>query len=260
MGIKSYKEITSLQTFVQEQLKLYILESNLKYGSLLPTEKKLSEKLGVSRTAIREALKVLETLGIIETKHGVGSFVRDFNYEAILKNLPYNLKLDIGKFSEVFEVRFCLECWFIAKDIEKYTVMDISELKEVLNKMEEKIIENVEEKELVDIHSNFHTLLYRNSKNELLIDLIRIFSTIQKNLVVLHRYTTKNRLNFIKLHRTIIEAIEAKDPFMAQKKLRLHFAETIKWIQDNTKEMKKVDIGNGFWFKKIKHNSNDLVS
>jgi len=76
MEIQTYKKVINLQSFVQEQLKLYIVESNLKCGDLLPTEKELSIKLGVSRTAIRESLKVLETLGIIETKHGVGRFVK----------------------------------------------------------------------------------------------------------------------------------------------------------------------------------------
>ncbi len=260
MEIKSYKNVTSLQSFVQEQLKLYIIESNLKYGDLLPTEQELSRKLGVSRTAIREALKVLETLGVIETKHGVGRFVRDFNYEAILKNLPYNLKLDIDKFKEIFEVRFCLECWFIAKDINKYSTTDINELKKVLNDMEEQIRNNVEEKDLVDIHSTFHTLLFKRAQNDLLIDLIRIFSTIQRNLAILHRYKTKDRFNFVKLHHMIIKAIEAKDSYLAQKMLREHFAEAIKWIQDNTKEGRDVDIGDGFWFKKLEHKTGDKVS
>jgi len=250
MEIQSYKEVKSLQSFVQEQLKLYIIESNLKYGDLLPTEKELSRKLGVSRTAIREALKVIETLGIIETKHGVGRFVRNFNYEAILKNLPYNLKLDINAFRDIFEVRLCLESWFIAKDINKYTSSDINELKELLDNMEEQIRSNVEEEHLVSMHSTFHTLLYKNSQNKLLIDLIRMFSTIQRNLVLKHRYKTKDRLQFVKLHLMIIKAIEAKDSYLAQKMLREHFAEAIKWIRDNTKNGSGLDIGNGFWFKK----------
>ncbi|GAH35252.1 unnamed protein product [marine sediment metagenome] len=62
--------------------------------------------MGISRTAIREALKRLETLGIIEVRPGVGRFVREFNFEAILKGLPYNLEMDIKNFREVLEVRF----------------------------------------------------------------------------------------------------------------------------------------------------------
>lgn len=247
MEIKSFKQLKSLQDFVQEQLKLYIIESNLKEGDLLPTEKELSQRLGVSRTAIREALKVLETLGLIETRHGVGRFVSNFNYDAILKGLPYGLKLDINKFREILEVRYCLECWFIARDIDKYESSNIKELTEILDNIETQIRNNIEEKKLIDLHTNFHTLLYKRSQNNLLIDLIKIFSTIQRNLVILHRYKTKDRLDFVHLHRLIVKAIEAKDSNLAQRRLREHFSEAMKWISDNLKGKFDLDIYNGFW-------------
>jgi len=247
MEIKSFKQLKSLPDFVQEQLKLYIIESNLKEGDLLPPEKELSQKLGVSRTAVREALKVLETLGLIETRHGVGRFVSNFNYGAILKGLPYSLKLDINTFREIFEVRYCLECWFMAKDINKYKSSDIKELTEVLDNIEVQIRNEVEEKDLIDLHTTFHTLLYKRSQNNLLIDLIKIFSTIQRNLVILHRYETKDRLDFVHLHRMIVKAIEAGDSNLAQRRLREHFSEAMKWISDNLKGKFDLDIYDGFW-------------
>ncbi|MBD3308068.1 GntR family transcriptional regulator, partial [candidate division KSB3 bacterium] len=104
MELRSLKS-QDLQHVVQEQLKSYILHSGLKSGDLLPTEKNLAEKFGISRTAIREALRGLETLGIIEVRHGVGRFLREFNFEAILNNLPYSLEVDIKNFREVLEIR-----------------------------------------------------------------------------------------------------------------------------------------------------------
>lgn len=66
----------NLQQLVQKEIKRYIINSDLKSGSSIPTEKVFAEKLGISRTAIREGLKSLETLGIIEVKHGIGRFIR----------------------------------------------------------------------------------------------------------------------------------------------------------------------------------------
>ena len=63
-----------LQELIQEQLELYIIKNGIKSGDPFPTESELAIKLGISRTAIREALKTLETLGIIEVKSGVGRF------------------------------------------------------------------------------------------------------------------------------------------------------------------------------------------
>jgi len=192
MGLEKLRT-KNLQELIQEQLKLYIIENNIKTGGHFPTEHELAKKLGISRTAIREALKRLETLGIIEVRPGVGRFVRKFNFEAILEGLPYNLEMDIKNFREVLEVRICLESWFIAKDINKFTKKNITELKEILKRMEFQVINNFEEKELVEIHSQFHRALYKNSDNSLLINLIKIFSTIQRNLTLMHRYKTKDR-------------------------------------------------------------------
>jgi len=226
----------NLQGLIQKQLELYIIENGMKNGDLFPTEHELAEKLGISRTAIREALKKLETLGIIEVRPGVGRFIREFNFEAILKSLPYNLEMDIKNFQEVLEVRFCLESWFIAKDINKFTEENIAECKEILKKLEFQVINNFEEKESVETHAQFHCTLYKNSDNFLLINLIKIFSTIQRNLVLLHRYKTKDRNLFIRQHKLLLEAIEKKDSRLAQKRLEEHFAEAIAWVESHKGE------------------------
>lgn len=230
MGLENLRT-KNLQELIQEQLKLYIIENNIKTGDHFPTEYELAKKLGISRTAIREALKRLETLGIIEVRPGVGRFVRKFNFEAILEGLPYNLEMDIKNFREVLEVRICLESWFIAKDINKFTKKKITELKEILKRMEFQVINNFEEKELVETHSQFHCALYKNSGNSLLINLIKTFSTIQRNLTLIHRYKTKDRNLFIQQHQLLLEAIEKKDPNLAQKRLEEHFAEARAWVE-----------------------------
>ena len=244
MELKNLKP-RDLQQLIQEQLKLYIIENNMKSGDPFPTEYELAEKLGISRTAIREALKKFETLGIIEVRPGVGRFVREFNFEAILEGLPYNLEMDIKNFQEVLEVRFCLESWFIAKDINKYTKENIAEFKETLKKLELQVLNNFEEKELVETHSQFHCALYKNSDNSLLVNLIKIFSTIQRNLVLLHRYKTKDKNLFIRQHKLLLEAIEKRDSRLAQKRLEEHFAEAMAWAESHKGEKFKIENNQG---------------
>ena len=235
MELKNLKT-QDLQGLIQEQLKLYIIENEMKSGDPFPTEYDLAEKLGISRTAIREALKKLETLGIIEVRPGVGRFIREFNFETIFKSLPYNLEMDIKNFQEVLEVRFCLESWFIAKDINKFTKENIAEFKEILKKLEFQVLNNLEEKESVETHSQFHCALYKNSNNSLLINLIKIFSSIQRNLVLLHRYKTKDRNLFIRQHKLLLEAIEKRDSRLAQKRLEEHFTEAMAWVENHKGE------------------------
>lgn len=222
-----------LQKLVQEQLKLYIASSGMKSGDPLPPEKEIAEKFGISRSAVREALRGLETLGIIEVRHGVGRFIREFNFEAILKNLPYSLQTNIDPFREILEVRFCLESWFIAKDINKLTQDDINDLKGILTQLEHQVLNNVEEKELIETHTQFHCALYKRSENSLLIDLIKIFATIQRNLTLSHRYKTGDRMQFVTQHKLLLEAIEKKEPKLAQQRLEEHFAEARAWVESH---------------------------
>ena len=67
MELRSLKT-QDLQEMIQEQIKLYILGKGMKVGHPFPTEKELSQRFGISRTAVREALRGLETLGIIEAR------------------------------------------------------------------------------------------------------------------------------------------------------------------------------------------------
>ncbi len=64
---------------VQDEVKAYILEQSLMPGDALPPETELAEQLGVSRNSVREAIKSLETLGIVEARTGAGLFVRNFS-------------------------------------------------------------------------------------------------------------------------------------------------------------------------------------
>ncbi len=78
---------TTLTEAAQNELRQAIVRGTYNPGSQLPTEEELGELLGVSRTVVREALRVLEDEGLIARRHGVGTFVRNI---PILKNLNFN--------------------------------------------------------------------------------------------------------------------------------------------------------------------------
>ena len=78
---------TTLTEAAQQELRQAIIRGTYNPGSQLPTEEALGELLGVSRTVVREALRVLEDEGLIARRHGVGTFVRN---RPILKNLNFN--------------------------------------------------------------------------------------------------------------------------------------------------------------------------
>ena len=230
MELKSIKS-GSLHGLAKENLKLYFVKAGLKDGDPIPTELELAGQLNVSRTAVREALKSLESLGIIQVRHGVGSFIKRFNFEAILENLSYSIDMDVKDFREVLDVRVALESAFLERRVGHYGSEEVKELKDILDAMQRLVDDGSDEAALIQVHTLFHLALYRSSGNSLLLNLIRIFATIQRSLTVLKRYRTQDMHGFIGLHRQLIEAIESGDPSAARRKLIDHFEEPLRWSE-----------------------------
>jgi GntR family transcriptional repressor for pyruvate dehydrogenase complex len=92
-------------------LKKLIADGVLKVGDRLPSERDLSEQLGVSRTSVREALQQLEMRGLLETVHGGGSIVRNITEQEIRKPIELFLEQDKKLVLELAELRAFMEAW-----------------------------------------------------------------------------------------------------------------------------------------------------
>src|ERR1700712_4210446 len=120
---------------VQDSLKNYILENNLKPGDPLPAETELARQLGISRNSLREAAKALEAVGILETRQGSGLFVREFSFEPLLENMSYGLLFDLRQLAELLQVRKILESGLINDAIQKMSEEQLMKLHDLLDKM-----------------------------------------------------------------------------------------------------------------------------
>ena len=224
----------SLQEEIQMQLKLYIAGKGMKSGDLLPTEKELAAGLGTSRTVIRETLRSMESLGIIEVKPGVGRFLRPFNFQAILDNLPYFMEADTRSFKNILEVRIGLETHFLLRDLSLFTPDDISELDALVDRLALLVDTSSAESELISVHTDFHCALFRHSDNVLLLNLIKVFATIQRSLTLMNQYRSGNRPNFLQQHRNIVSAIRAGDAGLVRQVVLDHFQEPMAWVDKHS--------------------------
>ncbi len=215
-------------------IKNLIKENGLKEGDFLPTEKELSDRLGISRTAIREALKGLESLGITKAHQGKGHYIRKFNYEAALLSLDYFAQIDLKGFKDLLEVRINLEPTFLARDIEKFTEEDIYELNKLVLSMEKKAAVSFDEVALSDEHRLFHEKLFTYVDNGFLLELMHMFSVLQHKLSILHGYNAFSSPNFITCHREIVKAITLRQPEIVKGALITHYSDTYKWVDSNT--------------------------
>ena len=106
-----FNSISNKKVYEQviEQIQKNIMDGTFKNGDKLPSERELSEKMAVSRTSIREALRVLETMGVVESRQGEGNFICSNIEKSLLQPLSMMFKLNNGSWSDIFELRNILE-------------------------------------------------------------------------------------------------------------------------------------------------------
>ncbi|MBP5162410.1 MAG: FadR family transcriptional regulator [Spirochaetales bacterium] len=201
------------------QLKKYIIDNELTAGAQLPTEAELSSALHVSRPAIREAMKALESLGLIMTVQGKGRFIREFNYRELIDAMTYNVQVGFKDFQEVLQVRKALEYYFINEAMQKLTESDYRELEQVVDKMEAEVKAGKSYNDIAETHARFHQIIFRSVGNKLLDALISMFAFFQKML----DKTVDDKVLFIQEHRSMIDSLRSGDVDGMREKISRHF-------------------------------------
>ncbi|MBI1846646.1 MAG: FadR family transcriptional regulator [Candidatus Rokubacteria bacterium] len=131
MGIEPVKS-TRIYEEIVRQVKAMIAEGRLKSGDRLPPERDLAEKFVVSRTSVREALRALESLGLIEIRAGEGTFVRGGSVEALIEPLALVLLSQREAIGELFEARRLLEPAIAALAARRATPDEVAEMARIL--------------------------------------------------------------------------------------------------------------------------------
>jgi GntR family transcriptional repressor for pyruvate dehydrogenase complex len=124
---------TRIYQEIARQVKSMIAEGRLKGGDRLPPERDLADKFVVSRTSVREALRALESLGLVEIRPGEGTFVREASIESLVEPLALLMVSQREAIGELFEARRVLEPSLAALAAERATPEEISEMERILD-------------------------------------------------------------------------------------------------------------------------------
>jgi DNA-binding FadR family transcriptional regulator len=214
--------ISKRYRLVIEAIQNYIIDHGLQPGDRLPTENELAIALQVGRSSIREAVKSLEVLGVIETRVGEGMFVRSFNCDSILDNLPYSMLFDRDDLEEILDIRIALELYHIDKAVMNMSEENLNSIKNVLKEMNKAVKEQNKHK-FVEADKKFHSLLYAPINNNLLIKLITIFWDLLANAEDFNKISEPNIDLSYKRHLNIYKAIESKKCYLLTELLTEHF-------------------------------------
>lgn len=211
---------------IQERIKKLIIDQRLPSGAPLPTEPELMEHLGVSRNSVREALKALQAMGIVEIRHGFGTYVGPMSVAPMIEGLAFRTVAGHyrGEDSllQLLELREAVETGLVARLAGRVPDADLAELDALVDRMD---AEAASPGAAVRAETDraFHATLYRGLGNPLLGEVLEAFWD------AFHRVRTdlvdvpQDPKVTCRQHREILDAVRSGDALRAERAIREHF-------------------------------------
>ncbi len=212
---------------VLEQIRELMDGGALKPGDRLMPERELAERLGVSRSSVREAIRTLEVMGAVSTRPGGGTFVRDTHAADIIQPLAMFLAIERSSLLDMFEVRRIFEGAAARLAAERASADEAARIRKALRSMEQSFnLRDSEKGEEFDVE--FHQTVAEATHNDLLIKLFRTLAEEFSRVVSTARrqlYTGNGKAQkIIDQHRAICDAIERHEPDLAARQMLEHLS------------------------------------
>lgn len=202
-----------------EQIRQLIRDGELAEGDRLPSERELAEFLGVSRTVVREAIKLLRAAGLVRVRLGVGSFVTRPPQNILEEPMSFVGGPDSQKLADLQQAREVFEPAIAALAAANASAEDIAKMERAVVEMEANIADGLK---YIEWDNIFHSALAEATKN-------RIFQMVVHSLVDLLQESRRLAVSSrgaadraSRYHRRILEAVRSKDPEEARRAMDEH--------------------------------------
>jgi GntR family transcriptional repressor for pyruvate dehydrogenase complex len=196
----------------------------LRPGDRLPSQRELVSRMGLSQTVVREALRSLTSIGVIDIQPGRGAFVRSVSPDMLIHPELLSLILQRETLLQALEVRKILEVEAIGLAAERATAEDLAELERILKQIER------------DAHSDekplrhapyFHHAIAKASHNQVLANMVKSFvRLLQRGAEVIAERVPEHREREYRIHAELYEPILRRDPEEARRRMKMHLGES----------------------------------
>jgi GntR family transcriptional regulator, transcriptional repressor for pyruvate dehydrogenase complex len=211
---------------VAEQLQNHIV-NELKPGDMLPPERELVQMFGVSRSSIRDAIRRLETVGLLEPRQGVGTVVRDVSADAVFAPVAGALLQKRKVIHELLDVRMIIEPALARRAALHSSPEQIAEMEAILNRQEQK----VQEGELAtEEDTDFHYHIALAADNGVMLKLTLVLMDSLREMRERSLQVGGRPEKSLVAHRRILAAIKRGDAAAAEAAMRRHLVEVEKLI------------------------------
>ena len=224
MSASTAQKMTSLDTAsrstqVVEQLTDLILNGEWKPTELLPPERDLAAQFGVSRNVVREAIKILQSRGLITIRHGVGTMVNGPSSEPLQHVFTRALHGQEDALLQLTEVRLLVEVEMASLAAQRATPENLQKIREVLAKM---ALSLDEPQRYVDLDKEFHSAVAEATQNSVFALVMEASAALTRQARVYALESGSSIHKSLQIHRGIYEAIEARDAELAATRMRDH--------------------------------------
>lgn len=230
MKVDAYSKLELQQQTKNEiitKIRDYINFKNLEPGDKLPSERMLSEKFGVSRNTLREAIQTLEFYGILKSVPQSGTYLADIGVVALNGMVSDIISLADPDFKSLVETRILLELKTVRLAAMRRTETELEQMKEALDAYSTKAIKG---EDAVQEDLLFHLAIAKASGNSTMNTfMLTITPEIITNFAKYHVCDENQAFMGIQEHKDILDAIEEKDPKLAKEKMKIHFRSLYKY-------------------------------
>ena len=224
---------TRIPEEIVDQIYKLVREGVLNPGDRLPPERELANQLNVSRASVREAMRLLDTKGLVVIRPGAGTFITEDTVEAIVQSFSSLLYDDSNVARDVFEMRLILEPHVVALAAQRATDSDIRAMDEILDGQEADIAAG---RTGVEFDSEFHFAIARATQNSALIAVMQAISDLlSQSRDASLQSPERSRLS-LQSHRQILAAIKMRQTEVAEEAMHEHITEIDRKVHNLSSE------------------------
>jgi len=214
---------------IADRIRQLILDGTFPSGQPLPAERALAERFGVSRGSVRDAFRTLETIGLLVTRHGQGTFPQELNVERLVAPLTSVLNYRQDLQDELSDVRRMFEPAVARVAARRITDQDLAELERILDAQRRKLKTG---RSAIAEDTAFHEVLARATRNRVVIS---IMATLNDLLVESRKLTLKQKGRpgrSIVGHEAVVAALRRRDGDGAAEAMRDHIDQIAGLLRD----------------------------
>jgi GntR family transcriptional repressor for pyruvate dehydrogenase complex len=204
---------------VADRIRALILDGTFPQDQPLPSERVLTEQFGVSRGSIRDAFRMLETIGLIETRHGRGTFPRELTVDRLVAPLASMMTYQQDLQDELMDVRRMFEPAVARVAATRATDEDFAKLQQILDAQHRKLKKG--QSAIVE-DTAFHATLARSTRNRVVVSLM---ATLNDLLVESRKLTLKQKgrpAKSVEGHEAVVAALRRRDADGAARAMSNH--------------------------------------